>query len=145
MSESLRFEEVFAAPRERVFAYFSEPEKLGRLWGGRWKRLSAGQDPAEPNGLGSVRELRVGAFTFEETIVAWQPGELIEYRMTRGPVKAHLGRIVFADAPGGTRVHYSVDFESKVPGTGRMFAATMRLSWRVGVPRVARDLARVDG
>ena len=138
MSEDLHFEEFIPAPRERVFAYFAEHENLGRLWGGRWKRIKAGQDPKDPNGVGSVREIKAGAFRFEETIVTYQPHQLIEYKMTNGPVKDHFARIALSDQPGGTHVDYAIRFDSKFPGTGRMFAATLRLSWTIGMRRVIR-------
>lgn len=142
MAEKLRFEEFFAAPREQVFDFFADPAKLARLWGGRWKQLRPGPDPAHPNGAGSVRSVRAGMFKFEETITVYQPHQLIEYQITSGGnVKSHLARIAFSDKPGGTQVVYTIDFESKFPGTGKMLAATLGLAWTVGVPKVQRELA----
>jgi uncharacterized protein YndB with AHSA1/START domain len=138
VAEQLRFEHVFPVSVERVFAYFSDPEKLGRLWGARWRQVTPSPDPKYPNGLGAVREVKAGAFRWEETITAYQPLELIEYTITKGGnVKNHLGRITFEPAGRGTRVIYEVRFEPKIPGTGRMFAATMRLGWTIGVPKIS--------
>jgi uncharacterized protein YndB with AHSA1/START domain len=138
----LRFDEFFALPRERVFDWFADHEKLGRLWGARFKRIQPGTDPATPNGVGSVREIRAGAFKFEETIVTFKPHQLIEYQVTKGgPIKNHLARMVFNDAPGGTRLEYTIDFDSKLPGTGGLLAATLRLSWKVGLNKAVRDMS----
>jgi uncharacterized protein YndB with AHSA1/START domain len=143
MAEELLFDEVFPAPRAQVFAYFADPKKLGRLWSSRFKRLTAGTDPQHPDGIGAVREVNAGAFRWEETITAFRPDELIEYSITKGAnVKAHRARIRFSDDPRGTRVVYEVRFESKVPATGAMFAATMRLSWTIGVPKMIQALQR---
>jgi uncharacterized protein YndB with AHSA1/START domain len=143
MSEILlEFDQVFPAPRQRVFDFFADHEKLGRLWGGRWKVLRPGNDPASPHGLGSIREIRMGAFKFEETITAFRPHDLIEYQITGGgEVRNHHARISFSDAPGGTRVEYRIRWEPKAQGAGEMIAATLRLAWTVGVHKVIREFA----
>ncbi|HUP91308.1 MAG TPA: SRPBCC family protein [Solimonas sp.] len=143
MAEELRFEHVFRQPVAKVFAYFSDHAKLGRLWGARWRQLSPGSDPAYPQGLGSVREVKASAFRWEETVTAFKPLELIEYKITKGaPVKEHIARIAFEKVPGGTKVVYEVRFDPKIPGTGRMFAATMRLGWTIGIPRVTAEMEK---
>jgi uncharacterized protein YndB with AHSA1/START domain len=139
--QNLRFEEFFPLPREQVFAFFADPENLGRLWGGRFKRVQDSPDAAEPNGRGSVREVRAGAFKFQETIVTFRRNELIEYQVTGGgPIKNHLGRVSFSEERGGTRVEYQIAFDSRFPGTSGMFAATLRLSWTIGMPKVMKAL-----
>ena len=55
--QTVRFEQFFAAPRPAVFAYFADHEKFGRLWPGRTRRMKDAAG-ADPNGLGSVREIR---------------------------------------------------------------------------------------
>lgn len=140
MAENLHFEEVFGAPIGEVFAYFANPDKLGRLWGGKWKRVSPSAGP-NPDGLGAVRQINAGAFKWQEQITVFEPGRLIEYQITSGaPVKGHNARIAFASAANGTRVTYDISFDPKIPLTGVMFAATMRLAWTVGVPKAMRDL-----
>jgi uncharacterized protein YndB with AHSA1/START domain len=139
--QTLSFDEIFPASRSRVFAYFGNPDRLQRLWGGRFKRQTAGSDPAHPDGVGATRTVRAGAFKFTETITAFEPGELIEYQMhAGGPVRNHRSRIAFTDADGGTRVQYTIEFDSKFPGSGAMIAATIRLAWRVGAPKAMREL-----
>ena len=41
---------------------------------------------------------------------------------------------------GGTKVVYEIRFEAKIPGVGRMFAATMRLGWTIGIPKALNAL-----
>src|SRR5690242_6592998 len=93
--QTVKFEQFFAAPREKVFAWFADHEKFGKIWPGRTRRIQASADGAEPNGLGSVREIRSAGSTFEETITTFEPPATIEYRITRGgPIKNHRGRLV---------------------------------------------------
>lgn len=143
MAEELRFEHVFQVPIERVFAYFADHQKLGRLWNARWRMISPGSDPKYPQGLGSVREVKAGTFTWEETVTAFKPNELIEYKITKGAsVKNHFSRITFVNAYNGTRVVYEVRFEPTNPSTGSMFAATMGLGWAMGIPKVEAALEK---
>lgn len=139
---SVHFSEFFPAPRAKVFAFFADHRKFGLIWGGDFSRIRDGQDPADPNGLGSVRRIRSAGLSFEETIVAYQPPVLIEYTVSRGsPIKNHLGRIEFKDAPGGTRVDYSIRFAPRVPGTGWLLARILEQGWKKGVHRVMKNLA----
>ena len=131
----------FAAPRAQVFAAFADHARFGRIMGGRFTRIrdAAGSDP---NGAGSVRELRGLGPAFEETIVTYQPPALIEYTVSRGsPIKNHLGRIEFSDtASGGTRVHYVIRFEPRVPLTGGLIAGILRGAWPKASQRVLKNL-----
>lgn len=137
----VRFEQFFAAPREKVFAYFADHQKFGRIWGGKFTRVKDSRDPADPNGLGSVREIRNTGMVFEETIVKYEPPALIEYAITKGgPIKNHLGRIVFNDVPGGTKLEYTITFEPKIPLTGGLVCGILCGSWHSGVHRAVRDI-----
>jgi uncharacterized protein YndB with AHSA1/START domain len=136
------FEEVFLAPRAKVFALFADHERFGRVWGGTFTRIKPGEDPNDPNGLGSVRKVRSQGLTFEETIVTYRPGALIEYQVTKGsPIKNHLGHIEFSDAPGGgTHVRYSITFDPRIPLTGKLIESALRGSWDKGKGRVMESL-----
>lgn len=140
--QTVRFEQFFARPREQVFAWFADHEKFGRIWPGRTRRLQASADPAQPNGLGSVREIRSGGLTFEETITAFEPPARIEYRVTRGgPVRNHRGLLLFTEVSGGTTLDYTIEFDPKIPFTGGLIASVLCASWHRGVQRAVEDLA----
>lgn len=142
--QSVRFEQFFAAPRERVFAWFSNPENVGQLFPGRTRRLKPSDDPAHPDGLGSVREVRVGLVRLEETITRYDPPGCIEYRVTRGwAVRHHVGRLRFEEVPGGTSLEYVIRFESRVPLAGSLFAGTLCGSWRRRVQRAVEAITAV--
>lgn len=106
----------FNIPVEKLFAYLGEHENLAALFApAKIKRLSDGQGAR--NGVGSARELRILlAPPFVETVTVYQPNELIEYRITKGsPLKNHHGVMRFTSIPGGTRLHYTIEFEGKLP------------------------------
>lgn len=137
----VRFEEFFPAPRENIFAFFADHTKFGKIWGGKFERIQDGQNPKDPNGLGSVRKICSAGMTFEETIISYQPATLIEYTVTRGgPVKNHLGRIEFKDAPGGTKLEYTISFDPKIPFTGIPIEGILKASWKKGVGNVMKNL-----
>ncbi len=141
--QRVRFEQFFAAPRAQVFAYFADHEKFGRIWPGRTRRLRESADAAHPNGLGSVREIRASGFTIEETITAFDSPTRIEYRVTRGgPLKNHLGRLLFTEVPGGTQLEYTIEFDPRLRLTGGLIASVLCASWHRGVHRAIDDLSR---
>lgn len=130
----------FAASPEAVFNHFADHEKFARIFGGACVRVKDGSD--EPNGLGSVRRIGPGALAFDETIVAFERPRRIDYAITRGsPLKNHLGQIRFLKTPDGTRVDYSIQFESKVPLLGYVVAAALKAAYRKGIKKVQAELA----
>src|SRR5689334_15674985 len=100
----------FSVPVERSYAYLAEHENLADVFGAKIKRLKDGDDGTR-NGVGSVRELKVGpAAPFEETVVEAIPNEVIRYRVTKGsPIKDHEGEMRFTPNPdGGSHLHYEI-------------------------------------
>lgn len=141
-AQSVRFEQFFAAPRERVFAWFADHENFGRIFPGSTRRIVDASDPADVNGLGSVREVRIGLVRLEETITRYEPPACIEYRVTRGwPVRNHLGRLGFESVAGGTQLEYTITFESRIPFAGNLVAGSLCASWRRGVARAVESIS----
>lgn len=138
----VRIEQYFAAPRAKVFGWFSDHNRLGKVFPGKFARIKDATSGKDPNGLGSVRQIRQGLLRFEETIVRFEPASVIEYTVSRGgPVKNHLGRMVFADADGGTQLDYTITFESKIPFTGWLIARVLSSALCAGMPRAVKDIA----
>jgi uncharacterized protein YndB with AHSA1/START domain len=139
--QQVRFEQFFAAPRERVFVFFADHGKFGRLWPGKFRRIRDSADAGDPNGLGSVREIRSGGLTFEETVTAFDPPERIEYQVTKGsPIRNHLGRLLFTDEPGGTKLVYTIEFEPRIPLTGGLICSVLCASWHRRIEAVTREI-----
>jgi len=90
--------------------------EFGRIIKANIKRVVDSQDENK-NGLGSVRRIyALPGVTFEESVVRFEPNQLMEYTVSKGsPIKNHRGRMEFAEDQGKTRLIYSIDFEPKLP------------------------------
>ena len=137
--QRLIFDQGYALPPESVFDYFAEHENLGGIFGAKIIRLKDGTD-GNRNGVGSVRELKVGpAPPFEETITEFVPNELIAYEITKGsPLKDHHGEMRFSPEGTGTHLHYEISFGAKIPGLALVIAPGLKRN-------VAKGLAQAPG
>ena len=119
MSERVEIHQDFPMPVAKVFADLGDHENLGRILGAPMTRIVDGRGPGGKNGVGSVRRVGPPVVGFEETVTACEVDKLIEYKVTKGgPIKNHLGRMVFTETPTGSHLHYVITFDPKVPGTG---------------------------
>ncbi len=135
--ERIDIDVTFRRSVAELFALLSDHEKLGPVLGARIRRIHDGQ--GHVNGLGSVRLLHIGPLpSFEETVTAFRPDELIEYRISRGtPLKNHKGTMRFSITPeGGSRLHYTIEFESKVPLLGPVIRAGLETGLRKGLAKL---------
>ena len=95
------------------------------------KRTRDGKDSL--NGLGSVRTLNIGPLpSFDETVTAFEKDKLVEYKITRGsPLKNHKGVMQFyPSGSGGSKLHYTIEFEFKIPFLGPVVRAGLENSIR---------------
>lgn len=127
----------FNAPVDQVFSILSDHEKFGEIIGVNIKRIKAGDDGA--NGLGSVRKLNIGILpSFEETITQFAPNQLIEYKITKGsPIKNHVGTLRFEERNGQTTLEYTIDLESKIPGTTGVIKTALSNGITKGLKKLA--------
>lgn len=119
---------------ESVFAHLSEHENLVNIFSPvSIERLSDGK--TERNGVGSARKMRAfGGPSFVETVTAYEPNKLIEYRITQGsPLKNHHGIMRFESTATGSRLHYTIEFEGKLPLVGPLICALLNRSIRKGL------------
>jgi hypothetical protein len=114
--QHINITQSFNTPVETIFNIITDHETFGHVINTKIKRVVDSQDENK-NGLGSVR--RVSAFpapAFEETVVAFEPNQVMEYVVSKGsPIKNHKGRMGFFDEQGKTRLNYTIDFEPKLP------------------------------
>jgi len=135
----VKVERRFAKPPERIFAYLSEHENLGEIFGAKVTRLRDGD--TERNGVGSVRKLQIGpAPPFEETVTEFVPPERIVYRITKGsPLKGHVGVMTFAPDGEGTRFDYDIRLASPIPGLAGLVRLSLTRSINQGLAKVEQD------
>lgn len=135
----VKVERIFTKPPERVFAYLSEHENLAELFGAKVTRLRDGD--TERNGVGSVRQLKVGPLPpFEETVHEFVPSELIVYRITKGGIlRGHVGVMKFAPEGAGTRFDYDIRIATPLPGVAALVTASLTRSVEKGLAKVETD------
>lgn len=139
-AHNVHVEHDFSTPPERVFAYLAEHENLGDVFGAKIKRLRDGGQ-GERNGVGSVRELKIGPLpAFEETVTEFVVPQRIVYRITKGsPLRGHVGTMTFAATPGGTHFVYDIRIASPIPGVAPLVHAALTRSITRAMPAVERD------
>ena len=135
--ERVRITHVFASDPATVFEKLAEHENLAPVFGATITRVKDGE--TSRNGAGSVRRLKIGPLpAFEETTTKAEPNSLIEYRISKGGVlRGHWGRQELSPtADGGTRLVYTIGFDSKIPGTSGMIAKTLTKAITSGLSRL---------
>ena len=136
--QTVDVQQDFSLPVARVYAYLSEHENLGPLFGATITRVKDGD--TERNGVGSVRQLKIGPLPpLQETIVEAVPDALIRYRITQGgaPIRDHEGVMRFTSTPsGGTHLDYQIRLGSSVPLADRIVKAGLTRNIKRGLKRV---------
>ncbi|NKF22919.1 SRPBCC family protein [Solimonas marina] len=140
----LHFEERIQAPVETVFDFLAEHQNFAALFGGHCTRIRVGTDPAEANGIGSVRRIGPGPLSFDEEIVAFERPARIDYTIIRGgPLKNHLGSIrLTPTADGGTALDYVIRFDGRLPGLGYASGQALSLAWKRSARKTLATLER---
>lgn len=137
----------YPEPPEVIFARLSDHERFISDGGVRCKVTTAGE--GDRNGLGALREVRVGTLHFAERIVEWDPPYSYGYRiesLRSGqrtlPVDHHGGRIECRGDAGGTAVRWTSIFEVRIPLIGglieRIVVSRFSAAFRAALAKAAR-------
>lgn len=137
--QSLVVTQQFSEPREAVFARLTDHATFGRILGNPMTRIkdAVGENL---NGLGSVRRIKIGPVSFEETVTAFEPPKRQCYTVSKGsPIKDHEGELIFTDnGDGTTTVNYTIVFSPKVPLTGGLIKTALETGIRKALAADAR-------
>ena len=120
-----------------LFEALADHNNLGKVFGVPVRRVRDGD--SEVNGVGSVRKIGPGPLGIEETVTALVENESIDYRITRGgfPLKDHRGRVEFSEgAGGGSRVDWTIEFDSHLPLAGPVLAFVLKTAISMGLKRL---------
>jgi uncharacterized protein YndB with AHSA1/START domain len=113
--QHIEIRQSFNAPVETIFNLLTDHESFGKVIATKVQRVVDSPDENK-NGVGSVR--RISSFpvpTFEETVVTFEPNQLMEYVVSKGsPIKNHKGRMEFSEEGGKTKLCYFIDYEPKL-------------------------------
>ena len=138
--QQIQIRQLFKAPVDTIFNILTDHEAFGQVINAKIKRVVDSQGKNK-NGVGSVR--RISAFpvpAFEETVVAFEPNQLMEYVISKGsPIKNHKGRMEFSDEQGKTWLNYTIDFEPRLPFLifGAIIKSALEKSIGAGIKRLA--------
>jgi hypothetical protein len=123
-------------PVAALFDALADHGRLGKVFGAPVRRIRDGD--TEPNGVGSVRRIGFGPLAVEETVTAFERNRSIDYRITRGgfPIRDHRGHVAFAETGSGSRVDWTIEFGSHLPGAGAVLAFLLERAIRMGLKRV---------
>jgi hypothetical protein len=123
-------------PLSSLFEALADHDRLQEVFGAPVRRIRDGE--GEVNGVGSVRRIGFGPLAVEETVTAFDRNRSIDYRITRGgfPIRDHRGHISFAGTGNGSRVNWTIEFGSHLPGAGAVLAFILERAIRMGLKRV---------
>jgi uncharacterized protein YndB with AHSA1/START domain len=127
----------FRQPVEEVFAYLADHNNLKKVFGIPVKRVRDGM--GDVNGVGSVRSLGFAPLAVEETVVGIVPNQSIDYEITRGggPITNHHGRLSFTKTASGSRVQWSITFDSPLPLVGPVVRQVLKQGLTMGLRKIA--------
>ena len=123
---------------DKLYSFLAVHENLSAIFPAKIKRVKDGQGHA--NGVGSTRRMTIApGVVLEETVTKAETNELIEYTISKGgwPVKNHYGVMRFYSAENGCRLHYTIDFDSALPGTGWVVKKALEAPIRAGLKKLA--------
>lgn len=133
---TVEVEHASVRPVQELFAELADHHRLRRVFGVPVRRIRDGE--GELNGVGSVRRVGVGPLGLEETVTAIEPHRSIEYRITRGggPVRNHRGRLEFSSVGTGSRVIWTIDYDT-LPIVGSALQAVLARVIKRGLGKLA--------
>lgn len=113
---TIQITQLFNAPQQEIFDYLSDHNNFGKLLNADILRIKDAEGE-NPNGLGSVRSIRLGFELVQETVITFESPTLIEYKITSNvPIVHHHGRLVFSSPEKGvTLLNYTIEMETKIP------------------------------
>lgn len=126
----------YQRPVEAVFARLSDHNQLGKVLGIPVRRVVDGQGGV--NGVGSVRRMGLWPAALEETVTAIVPNQSINYRISKGgaPLKNHSGLLRFSSTGQGSRVVWTISFDSSLPIIGGVVRQVLTQGLRLGLKRI---------
>lgn len=126
----------YKQPVEAVFEKLSNHNNLSKVLGIPVKRVVDGQ--GDVNGPGSVRRMGLWPAAVEETVTAVVPNQSIDYKISKGgaPLKNHSGGLVFSKTGKGSRVVWTITFDSSLPVVGAVVKQVLTQGLKLGLKRV---------
>jgi len=118
--ETINIKRTIPAPIDQVFELLSNHAGYSDFPGVKEAKLLQ-EGRSEPNGLGAIRRIGLGAVWFEEDITAFERPTRMDYRIKRSrpPIDHEGGSIQLRETDAGTEVTWTSTFRVKIPLLGR--------------------------
>lgn len=144
---TIRAERTLDAPIEAVFDVLADHADYDRFGGIRRAELVRAGD-GEPNGVGALRRIVIGPFTFEEAITAFEPPARLDYLIVKinAPYRHEGGSIRLTEiAEGGTNAVWTSSYEIPIPAVGGPLERGFALAFGRGFAAVLAEAGRIAG
>jgi uncharacterized protein YndB with AHSA1/START domain len=140
--QRVEVQQLVAAPVERVWDQYTDHVSWTDWAGFGRVRLEREGVPA-PNGVGCVRAFSSAGMSVYEEVVSFDRPRRMTYRIVRGglPITNHLGEVVFEPRDGHTLVTWRCQFDSRIPGLGRVIRAIITRLFRNALRALAQRLS----
>lgn len=137
-AHTITIEQSAQAPRKVLFELLTDHQNLGRFFDGSYHLIRSGKP--KPNGIGAIRRVSAGPFTFDEKIIDYKENEHLHYRIINGgPVIEHGGWIQVHSLNADTsNIQYRISFSPKIKGTGWLIKLILEKSIRKALANLAQ-------
>ena len=114
----ITLEQKAKVPRKVLFDLLADHENLDRFFRANFSLIKKGNPTS--NGIGAVREVSTGPFTYQEQILDYKENEHLHFKVINGgPVKEYGSWVQFQSVNAKhSLIHYRIMFTPKVEGTG---------------------------
>jgi len=140
---TISIQQRFTQSPEQVFAVLGTHEGLGVCFAPlQVTRVQDSADTHYPDGVGSVRKMGIGSVTpVYEQVTEYEPNKFVEYVLINNPlIKHHVGRLIFTPEGSGTLLNYTIELEGKIPGSGQVILAGLKVGITQGLKKLAKTL-----
>ena len=135
---TIQMTQTFNAPQREIFDVLSNHHNMGNVLNANIERIRDA-DGLDPNGLGSVRSIKIGIEILQETVTVFEAPNLIEYTITsNAPVNYHLGKMEFSTPEKGkTLLTHTIEMETKFPFADSTLLFVLKTIISSGLKRLA--------
>lgn len=140
---TINVQQHFTQSPEQVFAVLGTHAGLGVCFAPlQVTRIQDSADTHHPDGVGSVRKMGIGSVTpLYEQVTEYEPNKFVEYVLINNPlIKHHVGRLIFTPEGSGTLLNYTIELEGKIPGSGTVILAGLKVGIQQGLKKLAKSL-----
>lgn len=135
---TITLEQTADVPKKVLFKLLSDHENLGRFFDAEFSLIRPGKP--DINGIGAVRKVSTGPFTFQEQIIDYKENEHLHYKIIQGaPINEHGGWIRFKSLNANqSQIHYSIKFSPRIRGTGWLIKLFLKMNTKKALSNIAR-------